>query len=143
MFDQYGSPCEDDVQNVEGDIEKFDYLFLGNYCDKGFNSIEVLILLFALKIKYPEQIHLLRGAHEDRRVNKIYGFAEECCIRFNEDIKDPNSLYQKFNKVFDYMPLAAVIEDQIFCVHGGIGNKMQSIYEIENIQRPIQNLWNV
>lgn len=49
--------------------------------------------MFALKAKYPEQIHLLRGAHEDRRMNKLYGLAEECSIRLNEDINDQNSVY--------------------------------------------------
>lgn len=66
---------------------------MGNYCDRGFNSIETVCLLFALKIKFPESIHLLRGAHEDRRMNKIFGLGEECVIRLGEDINDPNSVY--------------------------------------------------
>ena len=106
LFENFGVPS--DEQGI-GDIEKFNYLFLGNYVDRGFQSLETICLIFALKLKYPDSIYLLRGQHEDRRVNRIYGFAEECAYRFNEHIDDSNSVYQKINQVFDYMPLAAVI----------------------------------
>lgn len=74
----HGSPSEEpDI----GDIEKFNYVFMGNYCDFGFNSLEVICLLFALKLKYKESLCLLRGAHEDIRVNRIFGLGEECAFR--------------------------------------------------------------
>ena len=79
-FESFGFPHDEDET---GDIENFDYLFLGNYVDRGFNSLEVICLLFALKIKFPDHIHLIRGRHEDIRVNKLYGFAEECAIRMS------------------------------------------------------------
>lgn len=74
FFENYGTPVDEEW----GDIEGFDYLFMGNYVDRGFNSLEVICALFALKVRYPDQIHLLRGKHDDRRMNKIFGFAEEC-----------------------------------------------------------------
>ncbi|CAD8102091.1 unnamed protein product [Paramecium primaurelia] len=135
FFDHFKAPY-DNLYN--GDIDSQDYLFLGDYVDRGSRSLEIILLLFTLKIKYSDQIHLLRGHHEDPKVNKIFGFADECYIKFAEDIMDPNSIYQRINRVFQYLPLAAVIEDKIFCVHGGIGQTMRTIDEIELIQKPLE-----
>ena len=88
-------------------------------------------------MKFPENIFLLRGHHEDRRINKILGLGDECVEKFNEDIHDPNSAFQALNNVFDLLPLAAVIDDKILCVHGGIGTSLSRIENIESIQRPI------
>ena len=134
IFEHFGSP--DDT--LQGDIESNDYLFLGDYVDRGTKSLEVICLLFALKLKYPEQIHLLRGHHEDRTVNFLMGFAEECAEKLAEDPKNPNSIYQKINKVFEFLPLAAVIEKKVFCVHGGIGQTLKYLRQIEKLQRPIE-----
>ena len=87
FFDNFGCPIDD------GDIEKFDYLFLGNYVDRGFNSLETIMLLFALKCKFPDSFHMIRGSHEERKVNKLFGFGEECAVRFNEDISSSNSVF--------------------------------------------------
>jgi diadenosine tetraphosphatase ApaH/serine/threonine PP2A family protein phosphatase len=80
----------------------------------------------ALKLKYPKQVFLLRGNHEDRNVNKYLGFGQECTRRLGEDITDPNSIFQKINDLFEYLPLAAIINDKssnnkVFCVHAGVG----------------------
>ena len=135
IFDNFGTPSD---AVFEGDIDSIDYLFLGDYVDRGFNSLEVVVLLFALKLKYPDQIHLLRGHHEDKVVNRIYGFAEECQQKFGEDVTDPNSLFQRVNKVFEYLPFAAIIDNKFFCVHGGIGNSLRYIDEIEKIPKPFE-----
>lgn len=71
FFENFGFPDE-------REMETFGYVFLGNYVDKGFNSLETMCTLMALKIKYPEQIYLLRGKHEDINVNRICGLGEEC-----------------------------------------------------------------
>lgn len=135
MFEAYGVP--DDSPEFNCDIEGLDYLFLGNYVDRGKYSLEVICLLFALKVKFPEQIHLLRGSHEDIRINSVYGFADECQTRFKENPQDPNSIFRKINEVFEYLPLAAVVAGAIFCVHSGIGSTMNSIDEISQIKRPL------
>ena len=88
LFESFGTPSE-----VNGDIDCFNYLFLGNYVDRGQNGLELICLLFALKLRHPDCVHLLRGKHEDRSLNRIFGFAEECAFRLNEDINDPDSVY--------------------------------------------------
>ena len=137
FFDIWKAPQE------TGDICSYDYVFLGNYVDRGSQSLEVICLLLALKLKYPRQIFLLRGNHEDRNVNRYLGFGNECAQRFQENIDDPNSLFNKFNDVFEWLPLAAIINDKqtgnrIMCVHGGIGNSINKVEDIDKIQRPLK-----
>jgi diadenosine tetraphosphatase ApaH/serine/threonine PP2A family protein phosphatase len=134
FFDVWKYPGED---AAGGDISANDYIFLGNYVDRGCNSLEVICLLMALKVKYPEQVHLLRGAHEDKLINYECGLAEECRKRLGEDVDDPESVFQKLNEFFEYLPLAASIKNKIFCVHGGIGSRINRISDIENLKRPI------
>lgn len=106
FFDIWKSPSE------QGDIAGFDYLFLGNYVDRGAYNLETICLLMALKLKYPKQIFLLRGNHEDKNVNRYLGFGEECSRRLGEDITSPNSVFSRINEMFDNMPLAAIITDK-------------------------------
>lgn len=106
FFDIWKAP------NETGDIHGFDYVFLGNYVDRGAYSLETICLLMALKLKYPKQIFLLRGNHEDRNVNKHLGFGEECAKRLEEDINAPTSVFAKINEMFDYLPLVAIISDK-------------------------------
>lgn len=71
-------------------------------------------------------------------MTKIFGLADECAEKLNEDVTDPNSIFARLNRIFDYMPLAAVIEDRILCVHGGIGQTIRGIEEIGQITRPLE-----
>ena len=96
------------------------YLFLGNYVDRGNKSLETMCLLLAYKIKYPENIFLLRGNHECSSVNRIYGFYDECKKRYN--IK----LWKAFSYVFNCLPIAALIDKKIFCLHGGLSPELSS-----------------
>ena len=106
------------------------YLFLGDYVDRGKQSIESICLLFAYKIKYPESVFLLRGNHECETITKIYGFYKDCTDRYNV------ALWKKFVSAFNMLPVAALIEDRILCMHGGLSKDMESLDEIKDIQRP-------
>ena len=134
LFEHFGVPCD---EHLQGDIEGFTYLFLGDYVDLGKYSVEVMCLLLALKLRYPDGVYLLRGHHEDRGVNRVFGFGEECARKFNEDIDDKDSVFFRMNRVFDLLPLAAVVEDRILCVHGGIGTTMKYISDIETLEKPV------
>ena len=132
FFNKWGSPSE----GPNGDIMTNDYLFLGDYVDRGNLSLETICLLMALKVKYPEQIHLIRGNHEDILINSGFGFQEECEGRLNDESENDDSLFVLINNFFEYLPFAAIIEDKILCVHGGIGANVKKISDIENIPRP-------
>ena len=106
------------------------YLFLGDYVDRGPNGLECMFLLMALKIKHPEQIWMLRGNHECAAINRIYGFYDECKRRYS--IK----LWKKFQDVFNALPMVAVIDEKIFCVHAGLSPDLNSIEQINHIRRP-------
>lgn len=104
-------------------------LFLGDYVDRGNCSIEVITLLFLLKLKYPNHIYLTRGNHECHTINMMYGFYEECQKKANLLV------WKACNKVFTLLPLAAIIDKKIFCVHGGISPKLTDIREINTIKK--------
>ena len=134
FFNKWGCPSE----GPNGDIMSNDYLFLGDFVDRGNLSLETICLLMALKVKYPEQIHLIRGNHEDILINSGFGFQEECEGRLNDESENEDSLFALMNDFFEYLPFAAIIEDQILCVHGGIGANVKKISDIENIPRPFE-----
>lgn len=106
------------------------YLFLGDYVDRGVQSIECICLLLAYKIKYPENFFLLRGNHECSSINRIYGFYDECKKRYN--IK----LWKTFTDCFNCLPVAALIDDKILCMHGGLSPELTSLDQVKAIMRP-------
>jgi serine/threonine-protein phosphatase PP1 catalytic subunit len=119
---------------VAGLPPKTRLLFMGDYVDRGPNSIEVIALLFALKIAYPTHVFLLRGNHECPEVNCNYGFLAECYERYNSDAK---TVFTAVNRAFLWMPLAAVINKKVFCVHGGISPELQLLSDIAKIKRNV------
>lgn len=90
------------------------YLFLGDYVDRGKHSIETICLLMAYKIKFEENFFMLRGNHECSSINRLYGFYDECKRRYS--IK----LWKTFIDVFNCFPVAAIIDEKILCMHGGL-----------------------
>ena len=109
---------------------EYNYLFLGDYVDRGKQSLETVSLLLCYKIKYPEKVTLLRGNHESSVTNRIYGFYDECKRRYNI------RLWKSFTDLFNYLPVAALIDDKILCMHGGLSPDLKSIQNIQDISRP-------
>lgn len=107
------------------------YLFLGDYVDRGNNSVETISFLLALKLTFPNHIWILRGNHESPKVSQIYGFLQECQERYDEET------WTWFNKVFAYLPLAAVISSRIFCVHAGLSPDLHTLDQIAKLKKPI------
>lgn len=113
-----------------GDLPpKSKYLFLGDYVDRGDFSIEVCMLLFGLKIKYPDRIYLIRGNHECKNINIIYGFYDECIKRFDK------SVWETTNLVLMHLPICAMISKKIFCVHGGLSPDLKFLDQIKTLPR--------
>ncbi|CAD8188292.1 unnamed protein product [Paramecium octaurelia] len=106
------------------------YLFLGDYVDRGKQSLETICLLLAYKIKYPENFFLLRGNHECASINRIYGFYDECKRRYT--IK----LWKTFTDCFNCLPVAALIDEKILCMHGGLSPDLSNLEQIRRIMRP-------
>jgi len=106
------------------------YLFLGDYVDRGKQSLEVIILLLVYKIKFSENFFMLRGNHECASITRIYGFYDDCKRRYSIKI------WKMFCDVFNKMPFCAVIDDKIFCVHGGLSPEVSSMDSIRRIARP-------
>ncbi|XP_073525865.1 uncharacterized protein [Phyllobates terribilis] len=106
------------------------YLFLGDYVDRGKQSLETICLLLALKIRYPDNVYLLRGNHEDAKINRIYGFYDECKRRFNV------RLWKIFTDCFNCLPVAALIDGKILCMHGGLSPELHELKQIDDIERP-------
>ena len=111
---------------------EFNYLFLGDYVDRGKQSLETICLLLAYKIKYPLKVHLLRGNHESSVTNRIYGFYEECKRRYNV------RLWRNFTELFNYLPVAALIDEKILCMHGGLSPDLRNLSSISEISRPTE-----
>jgi diadenosine tetraphosphatase ApaH/serine/threonine PP2A family protein phosphatase len=115
---------------IAGDPKSTKYLFLGDYVDRGYYSVETVSLLIAYKVKYPTTFFLLRGNHECRQVNQMYGFYEEIVNRFGHA-----GPYKMCNELFDYLPMAALISDKIFCVHGGLSPDIRAVEQIAAFDR--------
>ena len=201
FFSAYGSP-----NPYTGDVEYVNYLFLGDYVDRGKYSLEVITFLVALKICHPREVVLLRGNHEDAQVNALYGFRSECRRRCHDGnavwqvrktylasplylhvvhavaawwrrhthprrpLHSPRALHarsplahshsqsargggrsvlsspnpslspcsQAFNAVFEFLPVAAVVDDTILCLHGGIGDQLTQLSQLEALPRPVK-----
>jgi len=105
---------------------------MGNYVNYGKQSIETMCLLLAYKIKYPENFFLLRGSHETTTKTRLRGFYDECKRRY--DI----TTWKMFLDCFNCLPLAAIIEEKIFVVHGGLSPDLHSMEQIRRLQRPTE-----
>mmetsp|Transcript_5515 Transcript_5515/g.20722 ORF Transcript_5515/g.20722 Transcript_5515/m.20722 type:complete len:346 (-) Transcript_5515:42-1079(-) len=116
-----------------GTLRDVSYVFMGDYVDRGYYSVETLTLLMLLKAKYPSKITLLRGNHETRQITQIYGFYDECKQKYGNA-----RVWQYCADVFDVMNVAAVIDSQILCVHGGLSPDIKAIDQIRTIERKVE-----
>lgn len=106
------------------------YLFLGDYVDRGKQSLETILLLMCYKLKFPENFFLLRGNHECANVTRVYGFYDECKRRTNIKV------WKAFVDTFNCLPIAAIVAQKIFCVHGGLSPSLSHMDDIRQIARP-------
>lgn len=103
---------------------------MGDYVDRGFNSLETVLYLFLLKIRYPDRITLIRGNHESRQTTKVYGFYDECNRKYNS-----TNVWSMIMDTFDYLPMAALVDDSVFAIHGGLSPDITSLDDIRTIDR--------
>ena len=112
-----------------GEVEDSKYLFLGNYINRGYFSVEVLLLLYSIKINYPKSVILLRGNHECRKMSNYFNFHDEVLFKYDQEIFD------KFMESFDFLPLSCVVNGKYLAVHGGISPALRSPDDVNNINR--------
>jgi diadenosine tetraphosphatase ApaH/serine/threonine PP2A family protein phosphatase len=130
LFNEYGMPF-----HRTGDIEFVSYVFNGDWVDRGPHQIETVLLMFCLKLRTPNRIWLVRGNHEDYRVNPHYGdygYEQHCLRKFGNA-----QAFEKSHEVFSWLPLACVISDRILVVHGGIGKGDWTLDQLAAVKRPL------
>ncbi|RLM55176.1 serine/threonine-protein phosphatase PP2A-1 catalytic subunit isoform X1 [Panicum miliaceum] len=134
---------------IGGDTPDTNYLFMGDYvdpagelrcqvlglggwstCDRGYYSVETVTLLVALKVRYRDRITILRGNHESRQITQVYGFYDECLRKYGNA-----NVWKYFTDLFDYLPLTALIENQVFCLHGGLSPSLDTLDNIRALDR--------
>ncbi|CAK80669.1 unnamed protein product (macronuclear) [Paramecium tetraurelia] len=116
--------------NKGGQIPNANYIFIGDFVDRGYNSVETFEYLLCLKLKYPDNITLLRGNHESRQITQVYGFYDEIVRKYGN--ANP---WRYFTDVFDYLPLGALVDGKVLCVHGGLSPELRTIDQIRTIDR--------
>ena len=113
-----------------GPLPNTNYLFMGDYVDRGYYSVETVSLLIALKVRYQNRITILRGNHESRQTTQVYGFYDECLQKYGN-----SNAWKYFTDLFDYLPLSALVENKIFCLHGGLSPSLDTLDHIRALDR--------
>ena len=134
LFSGHGFP----IAGCGGDIDVVTYVFNGDFVDRGSHQLEVLLLLFSLKIAHPTRVVLLRGNHETNSVSSFYGFKKEC-RRVSCSLGRTCPIFQASLDLFEWMPVAAVVSGAVLVLHGGIGDGLWSLQELRASKRPISD----
>ncbi|KAG6404241.1 hypothetical protein SASPL_136485 [Salvia splendens] len=113
-----------------GHVPETNYIFMGDFVDRGYNSLEVFTILLLLKARYPANITLLRGNHESRQLTQVYGFYDECQRKYGN-----TNAWRYCTDVFDYLTLSAIIDGTVLCVHGGLSPDIRTIDQVSLIMR--------
>ncbi|KAJ3449353.1 serine/threonine-protein phosphatase pp2a-related [Anaeramoeba flamelloides] len=119
-----------EVFKIAGMCPNINILLLGDYVDRGFYSVENVSCLIALKVRFPDRVTLLRGNHESKQITQVYGFYDECLRKYGD-----TKVWNLFTKLFDNLPIGALIENEILCLHGGLSPTINRITEIESLNR--------
>lgn len=109
---------------------KQNFVFLGDFVDRGYFSLETFTLLMCLKAKFPDRITLVRGNHESRQITQVYGFYEECQTKYGN-----SSVWKSCCQVFDFLALAAIVDGKVLCVHGGLSPEIRTLDQIRVVAR--------
>jgi len=103
---------------------------MGDYIDRGYYSVETITLLVCLKVRYPGRVHILRGNHESRQITQVYGFYDECLRKYGSA-----KVWRLFTDLFDHLPLSALVEGKIFCLHAGLSPSLDTLDHIRELDR--------
>lgn len=125
-----GKPNGIDNSAIGGKAPDTNYLFMGDYVDRGYYSVETVTLLVCLKVRFKDRITILRGNHESRQITQVYGFYDECLRKYGNA-----NVWKYFTDLFDLLPLTAVIEGKVFCLHGGLSPSLDSLDQIRQLDR--------
>ena len=115
---------------VGGDVPVTNYVFMGDYVDRGFYSVETFLLLLALKVRYPDRVTLVRGNHESRQITQVYGFYDECLRKYGSV-----NVWRYCTDIFDYLTLSALVGNKVLCLHGGLSPSINTFDQIRAIER--------
>lgn len=119
-----------ELYRIGGSAPDTNYLFMGDYVDRGYYSVETVTMLVCLKVRYPERIHILRGNHESRQITQVYGFYDECVRKYGSA-----NVWKLFTDLFDYFPLTALVENHVFCLHGGLSPSIDTLDHVRQLDR--------
>jgi serine/threonine-protein phosphatase 2A catalytic subunit len=119
-----------ELLHIGGNAPDTNYLFLGDYVDRGYDSVETVCYVLALKARWPHRVALLRGNHESRQITQVYGFYDECLRKYGNA-----SAWRCITATFDSLPLAALIDNRLFCPHGGLSPSLDTLDDVRSLDR--------
>ena len=119
-----------ELMKIGGRAPDTNYLFLGDYVDRGYDSVETVCMVLAMKVRFPSRVTVLRGNHESRQVTQVYGFYDEVLRKYGS-----SNVWSWLTDTFDYLPLGALIGNEIFCPHGGLSPTLSTLDSINQLER--------